>query len=83
MITGRREGLKRCVCVNNAGIPLGTEPVAIVCSPTEYYTPYIYLVTGILSVFEIGLLYDAGAGRDRLPGRGVDRILEKDHTCIL
>ena len=34
---------KDVYALNNAGIPLGTEPVAIVCSPTEYYTPYIYL----------------------------------------
>lgn len=75
---------KDVYALNNAGIPLGTEPVAIVCSPTEYYTPYIYLVTENpfrflkLDYYTMQVLEEIA-----YPEEGVDRILEKDHNLYI
>ena len=75
---------KDVYALNNPGIPLGTEPVAIVCSPTEYYTPYIYLVTENpfrflkLDYYTMQVLEEIA-----YPEEGVDRILEKDHNLYI
>ena len=69
---------------NNPGIPLGTEPVAVACSPTEYYTPYIYVVTENpfrflkLDYYTMEVLDEVSYPEER-----VDRMLEKDHCLYI
>ena len=75
---------KDVYALNNPGIPLGADPIAIVCSPTEYYTPYIYLVTENpfrflkLDYYTMQVLEEIAYPEER-----VDRMLEKDYCLYI
>lgn len=75
---------KDVYALNNPGIPLGAEPVAVACSPTEYYTPYTYVVTENpfrflkLDYYTMEVLEEIAYPEER-----VDRMLEKDHCLYI
>lgn len=75
---------KDVYALNNPGIPLGADPIAIACCPTQYYTPYIYLVTENpfrflkLDYYTMQVLEEIA-----YPEKGVGRMLEKDYRLYI
>ena len=75
---------KDVYALNNPGIPLGTNPVAVVCSPTEYYTPYIYVVTeNPFCFFKLDYYTMQVLEEVSYPEERVDRMYEKDHCLYI